>query len=306
MKNRSDYLVPFTDLIDVKLRALGVKIKHYHADRGAELISKAVIKILQREGSGYTWTPADTPELNSTSERKWRTLTEMCLSILLRSGLPVDFWWDAYATASYIVNRLPTQTVNGYMTPWECVYNKIPDLSHLRIWGCKTYLKMPRNYARKDFRDKVFSGYLIGYSSEGEIGYKIFVPEFKEVMVGVNCTFNEIIPTYEEDYFNEIKKLKFQTAEETNTVEAFKHLVGMKYQDEDNLLEYQNTRVAEFKGYIVVYRAPVLGEDQRCQEEKSYVVRMMGGYRVGNRGPRTPGGKEVVPNQEIAWIRRCS
>ena len=108
----------------------------------------------------------------------------MCLSILLRSGLPVDFWWDAYATASYIVNRLPTQTVNGYMTPWECVYNKIPDLSHLRIWGCKTYLKMPRNYARKDFRDKVFSGYLIGYSSEGEIGYKIFVPEFKEVMVG--------------------------------------------------------------------------------------------------------------------------
>ena len=123
-------------------------------------------------------------------------------------------------------------------------------------------------------------------------------------MVGVNCIFNEIIPTYEEDYFNEIKKLKFQTAEETNTVEAFKHLVGMKYQDEDNLLEYQNTRVAEFKGYIVVYRAPVLGEDQRGHEEKSPihvadVVRMMGGYRVGNRGPRTPGVGEVFPNQEV-------
>ena len=27
--------------------------------------------------------------------------------------------------------------------------------------------------------------------------------------------------------------------------------------------------VAEFKGYIVVYRAPVLGEDQRGHEEKS-------------------------------------
>jgi len=163
---------------------------------------------------------------------------------------------------------------------------------------------MPKNYSRKDFRDKVFSGYLIGYSAEGEIGYKIFVPEFKQVMVGVNCTFNEIIPTYEEDYFNEIKKLKFQTAEETNTVEAFNHLVGMKYQDEDNQLEYQNTRVAEFKGYIVVYRAPVLGEDQHGLEEKSPihvadVVRMMGGYRVGNRGPRTPGGEEVFPNQEV-------
>jgi len=28
-------------------------------------------------------------------------------------------------------------------------------------------------------------------------------------------------------------------------------------------------------------------------------IRMMGGYRVGNRGPRTPGGKEVVLSQDV-------
>ena len=55
----------------------------------------------------------------------------------------------------------------------------------------------------------------------------------------------------------------------------------LKYQDEDDLLEYQNTCVAEFKGHVVVYRAPVLGEDQRGLEEKSPIhvadeVRMMG------------------------------
>ena len=42
------------------------------------------------------------------------------------------------------------------------VYGEVPDLSHLRIWGCKTYLKMPENYHRKDWRDKAFTGYLIG------------------------------------------------------------------------------------------------------------------------------------------------
>ncbi len=26
---------------------------------------------------------------------------------------------------------------------------------------------------------------------------------------------------------------------------------------------------------------------------------MMGGYRVGSRGPRTPGEEEVFPNQEV-------
>ncbi len=66
----------------------------------------------------------------------------MCLSMLLRSGLPTEFWWDAYEAATYITIKLPTKIVQGYMTPYECVHGEIPDLSHLRIWRCKTYLKI--------------------------------------------------------------------------------------------------------------------------------------------------------------------
>ena len=71
----------------------------------------------------------------------------------IEHGLPVDFWWDAFATASYTTIRLPTQTAKGYTTPWEADYGEVPDLSNLRIWGCKTYLKIPRNYVQKDWRD---------------------------------------------------------------------------------------------------------------------------------------------------------
>ena len=35
------------------------------------------------------------------------TLGERCLSMLLRAGLPVDFWWDAYETSNYLTVRLP-------------------------------------------------------------------------------------------------------------------------------------------------------------------------------------------------------
>jgi hypothetical protein len=54
--------------------------------------SKQVLNMLRREGARYTWNPADTPELNATSEKKFRTLGERCLSMLLHSGMPVDFW----------------------------------------------------------------------------------------------------------------------------------------------------------------------------------------------------------------------
>ena len=255
--------------MDIELRRHNVKIKHYHADGGAELISKQVLNLLRREGARYTWNPADTPELNSTSERKFRTLGERCLSMLLRSGLPVDFWWDAYQASNYITVRLPTKNAMGYMTPWECVHGEPPNLAHLRIWGCKAYLKMPKNYARKDWREKVFSGYFIGYSDEGEVGYRLYIPDFKEVLVGVNVTFNEVVPSYEEEYFNELKKLSFEVAPDESTVDSFDHLVGAHYFDDDTDLEFVTTRIAVHNSLIVAYRAPVLLNGRTGREEKS-------------------------------------
>ena len=46
------------------------------------------------------------------------------------------------------------------------------------------------------------------------------------------------------NYFNEIKKLQFNTAKDINTVASFKHLIGLKYRDDD-MLKYVNTRVGE-------------------------------------------------------------
>ena len=61
-------------------------------------------------GGNLLMEPAETPELNATTERKFRTLGERTLCMMLRSGLPVDFWWDAYEASNYITNRLPTKT----------------------------------------------------------------------------------------------------------------------------------------------------------------------------------------------------
>ncbi len=54
MKTRDEYFDNLHYLVDVKLRRHNVKIKHYHADGGAELISKQVLSLLKRKGSWYT------------------------------------------------------------------------------------------------------------------------------------------------------------------------------------------------------------------------------------------------------------
>ena len=49
------------------------------------------------------------------------------------------------------------------------------------------------------------------------MGYKIYFPELKEIVIGVNCLFNEVIPTYTEEYFAELNKIKIETVEDSST-----------------------------------------------------------------------------------------
>ena len=86
----------------------------------------------------------------------------------------------------------------------------------------------------------------------------MYVPDLKETVVGVHCTFNEVVPSYREEYYNELSKLKFEVAPDESTVESFQHLVGEKYLDDDTLLEFITTRVVEYMDAIVAFRAPVL------------------------------------------------
>ncbi len=58
----------------------------------------------------------------------------------------------------------------------------------------------------------------------------------------MNVTFNEVVPSYAEEYFNELKKLSFEVAQDECTSESFEHLVGAHYFDDDTDLEYVKFR----------------------------------------------------------------
>ena len=96
--------------------------------------------------------------------------------------------------------------------------------------------------------------------------------------MGVNVTFNEVIPSYAEEYYNELNKLSFEVAKNESTVDSFQHLVGENYFDDDTLLEFVTTRVVEYKGLIVAYRAPVLngrtGREEKSPIHVADVIRM--------------------------------
>ena len=63
---------------------------------------------------------------------------------------------------------------------------------------------------------------------------------------------------YREEYFSELNKYDFEVEPREMDPQDFQHLVGAKYIDDENWMEYVNTRIGVVGKYIVVWRAPVV------------------------------------------------
>lgn len=57
--------------------------------------------------------PPYTPQQNGTAERKNITIMNMVISMLKGKHLPNGLWGEVVSTATYILNRYPTKTVEG-------------------------------------------------------------------------------------------------------------------------------------------------------------------------------------------------
>ena len=245
------------------------KIEHFHTDGGKELISEQVRLYLKSKGTRkITNTPTETPELNSVSERKFRTLGEMALAMLSRSGLPIIWWGKAYMAAQYILRRMPTKTSRGFMTPLEAIpHGKPPSWKWLRVWGCKAYVLKPGADRRKDWDDKAQVGYFMGYSQD-TVGWEIYLPASNTMITSVNVLFDEKPPDRTEEYYKELElAAKVFVDPESESVADYQHLVNSYHIDDEDTLLYQVKRVEAYKGYIVAFRAQVTGDKHHKVEK---------------------------------------
>jgi hypothetical protein len=112
--------------------------------------------------------------------------------MLNEKNLPNYFWAEAIATAMYIMNRTPTTTVHG-MTPEEKFIGKKPNVSHLRLFGCITYVHVPDEKRSKlDLKAKCI---IIGYSLEQK-RYRCFNLSTGKLQMSRDVVFDEMVSWY--------------------------------------------------------------------------------------------------------------
>jgi hypothetical protein len=113
--------------------------------------------------------------------------------MLNEKNLPNYFWAESVATTIYIMNRTPIAVVHG-MTPEEKFTGKKPGVSHLRVFGCITYVHVP-DEKRSKLDPKAEKCIFIGYSLEQK-GYRCFNLYTRKLQVSRDVMFNEMVRWY--------------------------------------------------------------------------------------------------------------
>jgi histone deacetylase 1/2 len=139
---------------------LDKKIKCVQSDWGGEY--RRLHKYFANTGIQHQISCPHTHQQNGSIERKHRHIIEKGLSLLAQASMPVAFWDEAFSTATFLINRLPTRVIDN-ATPLERLLgNKAkPNYEMLKAFGCACFPHLrPYNAKKLSFGSKecVFIG----------------------------------------------------------------------------------------------------------------------------------------------------
>lgn len=188
MKEKSEALNKFK-LFKVEAETLtGHKVRVLRSDNGGEYRSQEFTDFLNECKIKRQLTCSYTPQQNGVSERKNRHLAEVCGSMMHAKSVPGQYWAEGMQTAAYIINRMPQQKMD-YVSPYEKLLKKKPNVSHFKVFGCVCFALVPsskRHKLEKKSRKCVF----VGYDNEKK-GWRCFDPDTRTCLVAYNVVFDE-------------------------------------------------------------------------------------------------------------------
>ncbi|XP_075104819.1 uncharacterized protein LOC142178904 [Nicotiana tabacum] len=128
-----------------------------------------------------------TSQQNGVVERKQRHIFEVARALSFQSCIPSRFWGDCIKTVVSLINKWPTSLLHG-KSPYEILYNKLPAIDHLKVFGCLCFAS---NLPKGDkFAKRARKSVLIGYS-EVQKGYRLFDLETNSIFVSGDVSFRE-------------------------------------------------------------------------------------------------------------------
>lgn len=222
LKDKMSVLEVFKDFKSKVENELERKIKVIRSDNGTEYCNKEFENFLSKHGIEHQTSTPYTPQQNGLSERMNRTLVERAKCMLIDAQLPKRLWGEAIATATYIINRSPTKSIEG-KTPVEMWSCKKPNVSNIKIFGSQVMAQIPKEKRQKwdsKSRKLIFVGYC-----ESTKGYRLLDPQTNKIIKSRDVVFLENVQNYTQSIYlpctpNSNPEIDMQANEEPSKEES--------------------------------------------------------------------------------------
>jgi len=110
LKHKSEVFQRFHDFQQLVERQFDCKIKSVQTDWGGEYQSLSTF--FQRIGIAHHVSCPHAHQQNGSAECKHRHIVEVGLTLLAHASMPLKFWDEAFSTAVFLINRLPSKVIN--------------------------------------------------------------------------------------------------------------------------------------------------------------------------------------------------
>jgi len=116
-------------------------------------------------------------------------LEELARTMLNWTELPKYFWVNDVGTTCYVLNRVLIRPILK-KTPYELFRGRKPNLSHLKVFGCKCFILNNGKDNLGKFDSKSDEGIFLGYSQHGHV-YRVYNKRTMLVEESVHVNFDE-------------------------------------------------------------------------------------------------------------------
>lgn len=189
LKLKSNFYQVFLMFQTVVENLFNHKISMFQCDGGGEFVSQAFFSHLAKCGIKQLISCPYTPQQNGIAERKHRHITELGLSMLFDSKVPLKYWVEAFFIANFISNLLPSSSLPNQKSPYETLLVKKPEYSFLRVFCCPCY-PLLRPYSANKFEPRSLKCVLLGYNDKYK-GYRCIYPPIGRVYISRHVLFEE-------------------------------------------------------------------------------------------------------------------
>ncbi len=171
IKSKSEVYNCLVEYVNLVENLTGKRIKELRCDNGTEYINKRVDEFVKNRGIYLRSCVPYVHELNGTAERYNRTLMDRARCLLAEAKVARRFWPKCVTAAAYLTNRTLGNTVVK-KTPFEIFFNKKPDVTNLKLYGCRMFTRVPDARRKTKWDRKADCGILLGYT---DLGYRVLV-----------------------------------------------------------------------------------------------------------------------------------